>query len=64
MSTVITPDALRAWRKRLGLSQAQAAAALPISAGALKNYEQGIRPIPPVLARAMRDLARELEGRA
>lgn len=64
MSTVITPDALRAWRKRLGLSQSQAAALLPIAAGTLKNYEQGIRPIPAVLARAMRDLARELEGRA
>jgi transcriptional regulator with XRE-family HTH domain len=42
----VTSDQLRAWRGRLGLSQAAAAAALGLSRRAYQHYESGTRAIP------------------
>ncbi len=48
-----TPDALIAWRKRLGLSQPEAAARLSLPVGTYRGYEQDRRAIPgPVAALA------------
>jgi DNA-binding transcriptional regulator YiaG len=59
---------LRALRKRFGLTQAKFAAALGLSTGRLHNYEAGIDrtnkapcPVPLLVQRAARDLARELD---
>lgn len=41
----MTPTDLRNWRKRLGLSQAEAAAALGRSLRAYQNLEAGTRPV-------------------
>lgn len=52
----MTPDDLRAWRKRLGLSQVQAATALGLSVSRIIDYERGTTrgrenaaPIPRVV---------------
>jgi transcriptional regulator with XRE-family HTH domain len=39
-------DQLYAWRIKHNLTQAQAAEALGVAKGTLKNWEQGIRRIP------------------
>lgn len=64
----MTPDDMRAWRKRLSLTQAQAAAALGISASQLTNYESGINrankrpaPIPRAIALACGALSHGLD---
>ncbi len=61
---MMTPTDFRAWRKRLGLTQAQAAAALDIAARTIRHYERGRRSgaavaIPRVVALATRTLERE-----
>ena len=44
----MTADELRALRKRLGMTQAQLAAALEISPSSISNYEGGRRPALPI----------------
>ncbi len=55
----ITPDELAERRKRLGLSRPQLARALEVGEATVYRWEEGQRPIPPLLARALRDLERE-----
>jgi len=55
----MTPAELKARRERLGLSQAGLARLLPVSVDTLQNWEQGLRKIPSILDRALRDLERE-----
>ena len=50
----MTPDDFRAWRKRLGLTQAQAAAALGRSAAWVRKAEAGATPIHTVVELACR----------
>lgn len=58
----MTPDELRAWRTDHGeMSRADLAARLEIAAGTLRNYEQGVRKIPPFMRRALRDIEREMD---
>jgi len=59
---------LRELRKRFGLTQAKFAAALGLSTGRLHDYEAGVDrtskapcPVPLLVQRAARDLARELD---
>ncbi len=58
----MTADELRALRKRLGMTQAQLAAALDLSPSSISNYE-GARspalPIPRVVALACETLCRK-----
>ena len=63
----MTPTDFRAWRKRLSLTQEEAAAALGISTSMISNYEAGeIRstdhpaPIPKTVALACAAVARGL----
>ena len=42
----MTPQQFKAWRKRLGLTQARAADAIGMSATQIKNYEAGRATIP------------------
>jgi transcriptional regulator with XRE-family HTH domain len=44
----VTAADLRALRKRLGLTQAQLAAALDLSPSTISNYEGGGRPALPI----------------
>jgi len=48
----MTPTALHAWRKRLGLIQSKAAVALGLSLRGYRNYEGGEHPIPLLVALA------------
>lgn len=64
----MSPDDFRAWRKRLGLTQAMAAQAIGISTSQLTNYELGINrgsgrpsPIPRTVALACAAVAAGLE---
>ena len=52
--TYPVPSEIKAWRESAGLTQAQAAALIGYTARAWENWEQGIRPMRPVLF----DLAR------
>lgn len=61
----MTPASLKAWRKRLGLSQQEAADTLGLSIRAVQNYESGLREIPKPVALACAAIAlgiREYEG--
>lgn len=59
----MTPAELRAFRARLGLSQAGLAALLPTSKRNIENWEAGRRVSPTYLPRALRDVERELGER-
>ncbi len=59
----MTPTDFRNWRKRLGMTQAQAAAAMDISPRTIRHYERGSRnggtvAIPRVVELATRALER------
>lgn len=54
----MTPDDFRAWRKRLGMTQAQAAAALGRSHIWVRMAEAGTRPITTVVELACREVER------
>lgn len=41
--SMMTPDDFKGWRRNLGLTQSQAAAALGLSLGSIENYERGAR---------------------
>lgn len=60
----MAPADLRAWRARLGLSQAEAARRLGVSRRAFQNYEAGARAIPKPVALACRQVEREMQGAA
>lgn len=62
----MTPDDLKAARKRLGMTQPELAAALsdnpdrtPIHQVSIAKWEAGTEKIPHMLARALRELERE-----
>lgn len=64
----MTPDDLKAWRKWLDLTQAQAAQALGVSLSQLSNYEAGRdrwskrpAPIPKAIALACAAISHGLE---
>jgi len=43
------PSEIKAWRESARLTQAQAAALIGYTARAWENWEQGVRPMRPVL---------------
>ena len=57
----MTSDELQAWRRARGMRQPDLAARLEIPLGTLRNYEQGHRPVPALMRRALNDIDRELE---
>ncbi len=57
-----TADDLRAWRGRLGLTQAMAADAFGVHLHALKNWEGGRRPVGPIIKRFAAALERERQA--
>jgi transcriptional regulator with XRE-family HTH domain len=56
------PDELKAARLALGLSQQGLAERLRISVGSVSRWERGVQLIPPYLALAMAELARQVEA--
>lgn len=54
----MTGPALQAWRARLGLTQARAAALFGVSLPTWKRWEAGKCPYPKLLEMAMRDAER------
>lgn len=48
----MTPETFRAWRKRLGLRQRQAAEALGVTREQVSRYERGVHPISRTVALA------------
>ena len=57
-----TPQEIKAWRESAGLTQAQAAALIGYTARAWENWEQGIRPMRPVLFNLARRPAAQDHG--
>lgn len=51
---------LRIWREQLGLTQRKLSEYLFVSKDAIASWETGRRPIPGMLALALKELAREL----
>jgi DNA-binding transcriptional regulator YiaG len=60
----MSPDELKAWRARLGLSQAGLAEALGLSKRTYEAWEQGRFAIPAYLELAFCELERRLKKRA
>lgn len=60
----MTPDEIKSYRSRLGLSQSELARRLPVSVDALQNWEIGRRRPPEYLPRALADLEREMSKTA
>jgi transcriptional regulator with XRE-family HTH domain len=58
--TAMTPESLAAWRKALGMTQSELAAALGCSRRALTNWEGGIYDVPQYIALACAALAKKL----
>lgn len=61
----VTAPELRAWRDRLGISQAAAAKALGLSLRAYQHYEVGTRAIPepaPGIAALAAEVERQSTG--
>jgi transcriptional regulator with XRE-family HTH domain len=56
------PEALTAWRARLGLNRLDAARALGMSRQSLADYENGVHRIPPHVGLAAAALARGIKG--
>lgn len=52
-ATTLTPDELRAWRRRRGITQREAAAITGYATETWKSYEQGRLAISPRLARLL-----------
>src|ERR1700730_14049290 len=57
-----TADDLKAWRARLGLTQAMAADAFGVHLHALKNWEGGRRPVATIIKRFAAALSRERQA--
>lgn len=58
----MTPAEFRALRRRLGLTQAQLAAALGMSRDQILRYEAGRAPIPRVVELAVRQISTDFDG--
>ena len=58
----MTPDAIKEFRARLGLSRAELARRLPVAYRTLEDWEAGKASPPDYLERALRDLERELSA--
>jgi transcriptional regulator with XRE-family HTH domain len=56
----MTPDEFRDWRKRLGLTQDEAAAELRVTERAVRRYEKGERKISVHVARLCEMLRQRL----
>ena len=56
----MTPDDLKQWRVRLGLSRAEAARRLPVPYRTWENWEAGTYEPPDYLYRALSDLELEI----
>jgi len=63
----MTPQQFKTWRKKMGLTQAQAAKALDLSKPTIENYDKGIRgngeafEIPHIVALACAALWHKIE---
>lgn len=57
----MTPDSLIAWRKRLGLTQAEAAFALGCGLRSITNWEGGDSEIPRYIALACAAIKRRMK---
>lgn len=55
-----TPEEIRRWRDAVGLTQSAVAELLPTDLRTWQRWEAGDRRPPPFLARALRDVEREL----
>lgn len=53
----MTPQAFKEWRKRLGLSQAEAAAAIGMGLRQVQKYEHGEAEMPKTVRLAMAALS-------
>ena len=51
----MTPDDLQTWRKRLKLSQPEAAQALNVPIGTYRQWEHGRRRLPHFIELALKD---------
>lgn len=49
----MTPDEVRNWRSRMGLSQAKAAELLGVRANTIARYEQDVRNVPVAMQKHM-----------
>lgn len=58
----MTADDLHQSMQRLGMTEAQLAAALGVTRSAVYRWLSGERGVPPYLWRALRDLERERAG--
>ena len=58
------PDDFRAWRKKIGMTQEQLAAALDLSRRTIGYYEDGTQLVPRVVLLAMKGLKREIGAAA
>lgn len=56
----MTPVEIKAFRRRLGLSQRLLAESLPVPRRTLEDWERALRHPPEYLKRALRDLEREM----
>jgi DNA-binding transcriptional regulator YiaG len=57
----MTPDEVREFRARYGLSQPELARLLGLADRTIRAWERGEWPVPQVAALAMRELARGLK---
>ena len=56
----VSPEEIKAWRERFGLSQTKAARLLPTEPRTWQRWEAGENEPPEYLLRALRDLEREI----
>ena len=59
-----SPTEIKAWRLSVGLTQAQAAALIGYTARAWENWEQGVRPMRPILFDLARRSVQRSDARA
>ena len=59
-STLPTVNAVREWRRRSGLTQAQCAQQLGVPLNSFRMWDSGLRPTPPIILQGARAIAEEL----
>ena len=59
----MTNEDLKAWRQKHGLTQPELAALLDVSLDSVRSWEQGRRPLPSLLAPALKEYERQLKRR-